>query len=138
MTYRVCINSVNETDLSVCFIQFTVCPPLPLITSLAPPTNMLLTLPTILLYNIFDPSSHLSHLRLSSLFIALAATASFVDPRGQPMAGSDHCFCTCRLFIHPSIRHHFSKQNKFQVKTMFGTGKSVGLAEWIIDDTLVL
>ena len=33
---------------------------------------------------------------------------------------------------------HFSKQNKFQAKTMFTTGKIVRLAEWIIDDTHVL
>ena len=42
------------------------------------------------------------------------------DPRGRPTvpAGSDHCFCTCRLFLRPSVRpSHFSKQNKFQAKT---------------------
>ena len=27
-----------------------------------------------------------------------------------------------------------SKENKFQVKTMFITDETVGLAEWIIDD----
>ena len=46
-------------------------------------------------------------------------------------AGSDHCFHTCRPFVLP----HFSKQNKFQMRTMFATGETVGLAEWIIDDT---
>ena len=39
-----------------------------------------------------------------------------------------HCFCTCRPFVRP----HFSKQNKFQAKTMFSTSETVGLAEWII------
>ena len=40
------------------------------------------------------------------------------------MVGSDHCFRPCR----PSIRPHVSKQNEFQVKTMFATGKTVCLA----------
>ena len=55
-----------------------------------------------------------------------------IDPRGRPTvtAGSDHCFCTCR----PSVRPHFSKQNKFQAKTMFASGETVDLAKWIIDD----
>ena len=60
-----------------------------------------------------------------------------IDPRGRPSvtAGSDHCFCTCR----PSVCPHFSnlaKQNK--VKTMFATGRTVGLAKWIIDDTCLV
>ena len=37
--------------------------------------------------------------------------------------------------VRPSTRPHFSKQNKFHAKTMFATGETVGLAEWIIDDT---
>ena len=60
-----------------------------------------------------------------------------IDPRGRPTdtACSDHCFCTCRSFVSPSVTHpHFSKQNKFQAKTMFATDESVGLAEWVIDD----
>ena len=32
----------------------------------------------------------------------------------------------------------FTKQNNFQAKTMFTTGESVGLAEWIIDDTCIV
>ena len=36
------------------------------------------------------------------------------------------------------VRPHFSKQNKFKAKTMFATGKTVGLAEWIIDDTCLV
>ena len=61
----------------------------------------------------------------------------FFDPRGRPTvikAGRDHCFCTC----HPSVRPQFSKQNKFQEKTILATGETVGLAEWIIDDTCLV
>ena len=67
-----------------------------------------------------------------------------IDPRGRPIvtAGRDHCFCTCRPHIRPSyrtsVRPHFSKQNKLQAKTMFATGQTVGLAEWIIDDTCLV
>ena len=59
-----------------------------------------------------------------------------IDPRGRPTvpAGSDHSFRACPPFVCPSVRPHFS-QNKFQTKTMFATGETVGLAEWIIDDT---
>ena len=54
----------------------------------------------------------------------------FIAPGGRPTvkAGCDHCFCTC-----PFVR--LSPQNKFQAKTMFTTGETVGMAEWIIDDT---
>ena len=59
------------------------------------------------------------------------------DPRGQPTvtAGSDHCFHTCC----PSVRPHFSQSSKTkQQKTMFATGVTVGLDEWIIDDTCLV
>ena len=60
-----------------------------------------------------------------------------IDPLSQHSvtAGRDHCFLNC----HPSFRQsvptfqNLVKQNK--VKTMFATGETVGLAEWIIDDT---
>ena len=45
-------------------------------------------------------------------------------------AGSDHYF----LKWCPSVPH-FSKQNKMNAKTMFATGGTMGLAEWIFDDT---
>ena len=66
-----------------------------------------------------------------------------IDPLGQPRvtAGSDHCFHTCCPSICPYVRPHFSKllkQNNFQEKTMFTTGKTVGLAEWIIDYTCLV
>ena len=38
-----------------------------------------------------------------------------------------------RSYVHQYVCPQFSKQNKFQVKTMFTTGETVGLAEWIID-----
>ena len=52
------------------------------------------------------------------------------DPQSRPVV--------IIMFAHvvrSSVRPHFLKQNKFQVKTMFAIGKTVGLAEWIIDDT---
>ena len=59
-----------------------------------------------------------------------------IDPLGRPTVtvGSDHCFRTC-----PSVRpspsfQNLAKQNRFQAKTMFVIGETVGLAEWIIDD----
>ena len=57
-----------------------------------------------------------------------------IDPLGRPTvtAGSDHCFCSCRPSVRPSP---LSKQYIFQTKTMFATGETVSLAEWIIDDT---
>ena len=39
--------------------------------------------------------------------------------------------------VRSYVRLHFS-QNKFQAKTMFATGETVGLAEWIIDDTCLV
>ena len=42
----------------------------------------------------------------------------------------------------PSVRVHFSKssktKHKIETKTMFTTGETVDLAEWIIDDTYVV
>ena len=60
-----------------------------------------------------------------------------IDPRGRPTVatGSDHCFCTCRPSVRKSPR---SKHNKFQAKTLFATGETVGLVEWIIDDTCLV
>ena len=42
--------------------------------------------------------------------------------------------------VHPSVRPSplFTKQNKFQANTMFATDETVGLAEWIIDDTCLV
>ena len=47
------------------------------------------------------------------------------DPQSRPVV----------IIVFAHVCPHFSKQNKFQAKTMFATGETVGLAEWIIDDT---
>ena len=39
--------------------------------------------------------------------------------------------------LSPFIQN-LAEQNKFQAKTMFATGETVGLAEWIIDDTCLV
>ena len=60
-----------------------------------------------------------------------------IDPLGQPTvtAGRDHyCFCTCCPSV-PTFQN-LAKQNK--AKTLFATGETVGLAEWIIDDTCLV
>ena len=69
------------------------------------------------------------HFRMETF---LASSSPVFDPLGRltATAGSDHCFQMC-----PSVRPHFSKQNNSQAKTMFATGETVSLAEWIIDDT---
>ena len=46
-----------------------------------------------------------------------------------------HCFCTCRPSVRPTFQN-LAKQNK--VKTMFATGETVGLAEWIINDNCLV
>ena len=54
------------------------------------------------------------------------------DPRGRPTV-------VIIVFAHvvlSSVRPNFSKQ--FQAKTMFALGETVGLAEWIIDDTCIV
>ena len=60
-------------------------------------------------------------------------TAITIDPLGWPTvtASRDNCFCTCRLPV-PTFQN-LAKQDK--AKTMFATGETVDLAEWIIDDT---
>ena len=70
------------------------------------------------------------HLSLSRKNIHVGNVES-IDPRGRPTvtAGSDNCFCTCRTSVHT----HFSKQNKFQDRTMFATAVTMGMAKWIID-----
>ena len=64
------------------------------------------------------------------------------DPRGRPtvMAGSDHFFRTWCLSVLTSVPtfQNFAKRNNFQVRIVIATGGTVGLAEWIIDDSYVL
>ena len=66
----------------------------------------------------------------------------FIDPLGRPTvpAGSDHCFHTCCPSVRTSVPtfQNLAKQKKYQVKTMFTTGKTIDLAEWIIDDTCLV
>ena len=60
-----------------------------------------------------------------------------IDPLGQPKvtAGRDHCFRTCC----PSVRPHSSNLEKQKNrKTMFATGVTTCLVEWIIDDTCLV
>ena len=60
------------------------------------------------------------------------------DSQSWPVVIIVHCFHTCSPTC---VRPHFSKSSKtkqIQVKTMFTTGKTVGLAEWIIDDTCLV
>ena len=61
-----------------------------------------------------------------------------IDPHGQPKvtAGRDHCFRTCCPSVRPSPL--FKSRKTKQQKTMFATGVTVGLAEWIIDDTCLV
>ena len=62
----------------------------------------------------------------------------YIDPLGQPTATacSDHYFCTCFPSVCPSPLFKSSKTK--QQKTMFATGVTVGLTEWIIDDTCLV
>ena len=70
------------------------------------------------------------------------AEISIFNSLGQPTAkaGRDHCFRTCfpyvRTYGPPSQLFKSSKTK--QQKTMFATGVTVGLAEWIIDDTCLV
>ena len=47
----------------------------------------------------------------------------------------DNCFRICRSFVRPSVSTFQNLANQNKVKTMFATGETVGLAEWIIDGT---
>ena len=40
--------------------------------------------------------------------------------------------------VRTSVRPHFSKQNKFQGKTIITTGETVNLAQWIIADACLV
>ena len=61
-----------------------------------------------------------------------------IDPLGQPKvtASRDHCFRTCCPYVRPSLL--FKSRKTKQQKTMFTTGLTMGLAEWIIDDTCLV
>ena len=61
-----------------------------------------------------------------------------IDPLGRPVitAVSDNCFRTCYASSLFKIKQN--KKNKFQEKTIFTTGETVVLPEWIIDDTCLV
>ena len=52
------------------------------------------------------------------------------DPQSRPVV------IIVSAHVRPSPL--FTKRNKLQAKTMFATGETVGLAEWIIDDTCLV
>ena len=56
------------------------------------------------------------------------------------MTGTDHCFDKCRTSVRLSVPtfQNLAKQNKFKAKTTFTNGVTVGLVEWIIDDTCLI
>ena len=58
-----------------------------------------------------------------------------IDPLSQPTvtASRDHCF---RTSVRPSPLFKSSKTK--QQKTMSATGVTMGLAEWLIDDTCLV
>ena len=63
------------------------------------------------------------------------------DPRGRPTVttGSDHCFRTWCPLVRPSVRASpLFKTKQISSETMFATGETVGLAEWIIDDSCLV
>ena len=68
--------------------------------------------------------------------------ALHVDSLGQPKvtAGRDNCFRTCCPSVRRSVRMSplFTSRKTKQQKTMFATGVTMGLAEWIIDDTCLV
>ena len=86
----------------------------------------------VLIWNIFMYGSKffLSHL---IIFNFLSTWPTLIT------AGSDNCFHTCCWSV-PSVPtfQNLAKQSKLQVKTMFTTSETVGMAEWIIDDTCLV
>ena len=62
------------------------------------------------------------------------------DPRGRPTitADSDQYFRTCCPSVRPSVPtfQNLTKQNNFQARIVIAAGGTVGLAEWIIDDSI--
>ena len=56
----------------------------------------------------------------------------------NPQSRSVGIIVFAHVFLRPSVHtfQNLAKQNK--AKTMFATGETVGLAEWIIDDTCLV
>ena len=59
------------------------------------------------------------------------------DPQSRPVVLIVFAHVV-RPYVRPSVRPHFSKQNKFQAKTMIATCETVDLDEWIINDTCLV
>ena len=62
----------------------------------------------------------------------------FIDPRGRPTVTAG---IFARVVCPSVVRSHFSKsrkQSNFPGRIVIATGGTVGLAEWITDDTHVL
>ena len=60
-----------------------------------------------------------------------------IDPLGRPAVTAGSAIIVFARVVCPSVRSHFSKiskTKKYQEKTIFTTGETEGLAEWIIDD----
>ena len=59
------------------------------------------------------------------------------DPQSRPVVII--VFAHVPPYFRTSVSpfQNLAKLNKFQAKTMFSTGETVGLAEWIIDTCLV-
>ena len=90
------------------------------------------------------PWKEMTHHRLSDNSIRLGKKWEFIvvfkiDPLGQPKvtAGRDHCFLICCPYVRTSVDPSplFRSRKTKQQKTMFATDVTLGLAEWIIDDT---
>ena len=61
------------------------------------------------------------------------------DPLGRPQSWPVLIIVFAQV-VRPSVPtfQNLAKQNKIQAKTMFTTGETVGLAEWIIDNTCLV
>ena len=68
--------------------------------------------------------------------LLLLIVVGFVDPLGRYSHGrvGTIFFRTCR----PSVPTFQNLAKQYDVKTMFAIGETVGLAEWIIDDTFLV
>ena len=75
--------------------------------------------------------------RASTLYRVVTLLIHEDDPQSRPVVIIVFAHVV-RPSVRPSVRLHFSKQNKFQAKTMFAPGETAGLAEWIIDDTCLV
>ena len=85
-------------------------------------------------YELFDWSYRHFHTWVIILKQLIISQVRAIDSFGQlkVTTGRDHCFRTC-LSVSPSPL--FKSRKTKQQKTTFTTGVTMGLAEWIIDDS---